>query len=135
LADITIADEVQVSPVQVIEQGIAPAGVALEAGQLVRKDPDTGALLLSDATDADTAIVDGISITTCAAGFGATYVKKGIVDVGLASLDGLDFDSLIYLSNTAGALSTTAGAQSVVVGRVEAGFSSRPADRLLRINV
>lgn len=75
----------------------------------------SGVATLSDASAAGTAICDGILVEI--QGRGATYITgRGLV-YGY-DLSGSDYGDLIYLSDTAGALSDTVGTVTIVVGKV-----------------
>lgn len=118
------------------EQHSAPAGVAITAGQVVRLDATTGKWALSDANNAADVGVSYIATRTVAAGVGLTAIKRGVLDG--YDLAALAFGDLIYLSDTAGALGTTAGTTSKVAGDVISGHSQRlgtAPDKLLRVNL
>lgn len=119
-----------------IEQHTAPAGVAIAAGQVVRLDATTGLWALSDANNAADVSVSYIAAKTAAAGVGLTAIKRGVLD-GF-DLSGSSFGDLIYISDTAGALGTTAGSTSRVAGDVISGHSQRlgtAPDKLLRVDL
>jgi hypothetical protein len=119
-----------------VEQHSAPAGVAITAGQVIRLDNTTGKWALSDADNAADVAVSYIASKTVAAGVGLTGIKRGVLD-GF-DLAALGYGDLIYVSNTAGALGTTAGTTSKVAGDVISGHSQRlgtAPDKLLRVNL
>lgn len=87
----------------------------------------------ANATTATEANTQGLAvIESDRVGQAVTVVRDGIVDIGEA-LAGLAAGDPIYLSNTDGTLATTAGTESVIFGRVEAGWAGLTADLLLRI--
>lgn len=119
MADIALINP---SPVMLqideIKSGFAGAG-GLTLGQAVYLDPTTGTYLPTDATNAAKVGFRGI-VTSPGVG-GGPGQAVGITERGYIAgydLTGLPFDSLVYLSNTPGMLSTTVGATSAVVGRV-----------------
>lgn len=136
MSDLALVTADTLHIVESIEQHTAPAGVAITAGQVVRLDATTGKWALSDADNAADVGVSYIATKTAAAGLGLTALKKGVLDG--YDLAALAFGDLIYISNTAGALGTTAGTTSKVAGDVISGHSQRlgtAPDKLLRVNL
>jgi len=96
------------------------AGVTITAGQAVYIDVTTGLLALADAdlggAGGQACQFRGIALTGGGAGQAIDVLMHGcIYGFTLAG----NYDSLVYLSNTAGALADAAsGTNSVIVGRV-----------------
>lgn len=63
-----------------------------------------------------------------------TVVRNGLLDIGNA-LSGVAFGAPIYISDTDGTLSDSAGDSTVdvIIGRVVPGWGSATADKLLRV--
>lgn len=125
-----------VAPVKIIDQFTAPAGEAIDAGEVVRLDPDNGKLMLAGGTtDAGKNGLLGVAIGSAnVANIAVTAVAKGIIDLGTA-LAGISYGDQIFLDNTAGAMGTVAGSVSTVLGDVVPGFAAgTAADRLLRLD-
>ena len=101
------------------------AAAAITAGQAVYLDSN-GKVDLADANGSGTLQFKGIALNSGAAGQAISVLKQGHV-YGF-TLGGA-YDSLAYLSNTAGALADSAGGTSVVVGRV----TSLPNNSLTKI--
>ena len=91
-----------------------------------------GVAALSDASAAGTAIVDGIIVET--QGRGATVITgRGLV-YGF-DLSGMNYGALVYLSDTAGALTDTdEGTVSIVVGKVWR-LSDKDATKVLFVDL
>src|SRR5438045_5988855 len=88
------------------------AGEAITIGQAVAVDTTTGKIYLADGSTAARNNVRGIALNNAGAGYPVTYLMEGSI-YGF-TLTALDYDAVLYLSNTAGALGTTAGDVSVV---------------------
>ncbi len=101
-----------------------PAAAALGPGVVCRTDGTTGKATTANASAAGTAGAIGLNLShkLTVANQPAHLLRRGKValyDAGGANiLDGLAYGAQVYLSNTAGRLSDTAGTVSVVVGRV-----------------
>lgn len=112
-------------------QHTAPAAVAVLAGQAVR--PDANAKwVLANATDA--ASVGDLFFAEIAVAINETLTAhKGpaVFDVG-DSLSALAYGDAVYLGDTDGAITTTAGTVSTVIGRVTSGWAGS-AKKLLRL--
>jgi len=122
-------------PVRVIEQVTGTADETIAVGKAVRFDTTTGGITKANATSAAEARCIGLAIK--AANFvneAITVVRKGILDVGNA-LGELTYDDDVYLSNTDGTLSDTAGSNSLRVGTVVPGLGSTTPDKLLRVDL
>ncbi len=128
---ITAAD---VAAVKVIEQITGPAAEAITKGNMVRYDTSSGKLTKAKGTEAAEARVQGMAITTAAAGEATTAIKRGWVDLGDA-LTSLDYDMAIYLDNGDGSIGTAAGTVSTVVGRVIPAWGYTTADKILQIDL
>lgn len=131
--DLIRANRIEI--VQSYEQLTGPAGEALTAGQLVRRDTTTGKWVKAQATTAANAKAYGMVTRTVIANEGVTVLKKGIVD-GF-DLAALAFDADVFLSDTLGAMGTAAGTVSNLIGRVIPGFGTSvgvAADKLLELD-
>lgn len=125
-----------VAPVKIIDQFTAPAGEAIDAGEVVRLDPENGKLMLAGGTTVPgKSGLIGVAIGSAnVANIAVTAVSKGLIDLGTA-LAGISFGGSIYLDNTAGAMGTAAGSVALVIGDVVPGFAAgTAADRLLRLD-
>lgn len=101
-----------------IRSQLAGAG-GLANGQLTYTDGTTGTALPTDGTNATKAVFRGVVVNAPAgAGYPVDVVEEGYV-AGF-DVSGLAFGALLYVSDTPGVLSTTAGTNSSVVGRVAA---------------
>jgi len=135
MANLSItADDVHIVRATDNELLTAPAGEAGNAGQYFRLNTTTGKLEKGNATTTtELGNTYGILIETVAVGQTATIALPGaLVDVGDA-LDALAFDAPVYVSDTDATLADSAGTVSRVFGRVEPGFASTTADKLLRV--
>lgn len=93
------------------------AGETITAGQAVSITIATGKLAVADANGAGNLTqLRGIALNGGGAGAGIAVLKRGFVEGFTVS--GLAYDSLVYLSDTAGALDTAAGTMTVQAGRV-----------------
>lgn len=85
-------------------------------------DPTTGTVLPTTAATSGKFAFRGIAVNLPSGGASkgspVAVVESGFV-AGL-DLSALNYDALVYLSDTAGTLSSSAGTNSVVVGRVVA---------------
>lgn len=117
MADIT-ATPAQIAPVfsgpGMCEVYDHVAGATITKGQPVYLDTN-GVLQVADASLTGTAQVIGIALNGAGAGQAVSVLHHGCV-YGY-TLTGAYY-ALVYLSNTAGSLSTTVGAVTVYVGRV-----------------
>jgi hypothetical protein len=117
-----------------------PAGVALSLGQAVRIGTANGYYGLASAGTAGSADVRGVvcgviaGSGTAAANETVTVMHRGILSLGTA-LDGINYGGTVFLSNTAGALDTAAGAVSTVVGYVQPAHGVTTAERVLYVNL
>lgn len=114
----------------------AVAGEALTAGQLVFVDGTTGKVLKTAATSAGAlGYRRGIVLRSVAAGKAVTVLNKGLVSLGNA-LSAVAYGAPIYASDTAGAIATSVGTVTYMIGQVEAVWSTPTVpDKLLRIDM
>jgi predicted RecA/RadA family phage recombinase len=127
------ADRVEV--VQSWMQLTMPALEAIEAGAPVRLDPTTGKFRNGNGSDMTEGKFFGIALRSVAAGEAVTALRRGILD-GF-DLSGLNFGATVYLSDTDGSISGTAGTKAVTVGYVVAGNAQllgSTADKLLLVD-
>lgn len=135
MADQALTTAGRIEVVQSIIQDTQIALEAITAGEAVRIDTTTGKFTGANGSSAGEARVYGIATQAAAAGMPVTAIRKGVL-AGFA-LTGA-YDSALYLSDTDGALGTTAGTTSVVVGRVIAGNAQvlgSAADKLLFVDL
>lgn len=127
------ADRVEV--VESIQQLTLVAAEAITAGAPVRCNGTTGQFQNGNGGDMTEGKVYGIATKTVAAGEALTAIRRGIMD-GF-DLSGLNYWATIYLSDTDGRISGTAGTKAVTVGYVGAGnaelLGSSP-DKLLYLD-
>lgn len=122
-----------VRAVKINKQFTGPAGEAVTVGApWVRLNTTSGKYELGNATTAAEGKRGGIALHAAAIGETVTVLEDGILDVGEA-LAALAFDAPVFLSNTDGTLSDTAGTVSVQVGKVVPGWASTTADKLLQV--
>lgn len=76
----------------------------------------TGKYDLADGNGSGTKQFRGICIQAAGAGQSTSILERGAI--GGYDVSGMSYDDIVYLSDTAGALSTTAGTVTVVCGRV-----------------
>jgi len=92
------------------------ASGSMTAGHAVFQVPADGAYVLTDASHADRSGFRGILLETTVASGVVSMLKRGVL-FGY-TVTAMNYDDPIYLSNTPGLLSTTAGDNSVIVGRI-----------------
>lgn len=90
------------------------AAAAIAKGQAVYIDSN-GKANLADANGSGTLQFRGIAISACGAGGAVDVCEDG--EVYGFTLTSVAYDGRCYLSNTAGSLSATAGAATIVCGR------------------
>lgn len=131
MADITVtaAQVAALDPQKaVIENYIAVE--AITKGQAVYLTT-AGKAGLADANAAGKLQFRGIALNTVAAGEAVSVLHEGVVaGFSVSSMNG---DAIAYLSNTAGALGTTAGSTSVACGRVVVLTDAPTLTKALRI--
>lgn len=112
----------------------AIAAEAVTAGQPVYIN-SSGKAAVADASLAGTAQVRGIALQSAAANQAVTLVKRG--DLEGYDLSAVAYDTLVTLSDTAGALDNGAGSPTVTVpvGRVKAVTDSPTISKLLAVDV
>lgn len=119
MASITISDVTNIKLVSG-ETNTIFSGEAIGKGAAARFDDTSGKLMLANATTADEAQVEGITLNKVSTPNEAVTIAKSgaLVDFdGL--LDNADFGDNIFLSNTDGVLDdAAAGTVSTVVGTV-----------------
>lgn len=116
-------------------QMTAPAGVAIEAGNVVTFDNTTKRWILSGASDAGELGDPFIALVTVEASRALTAVKAPAwLDLGEA-LASLNFGAKVYVSDDAGELADAAGTVSKVAGTVVPGFGATTPDKLLRVDL
>lgn len=136
MADLALVTADTLHIVESIEQMTGVAGVDITAGQIIRPDATTGKWALSDANNAADVLCSYMATRTAKAGTALTGLKRGTVD-GF-DVSGLSYGDPAYISDTAGALGSTAGTTSRVGGQVVPGFSQRlgsAPDKLLRVDL
>lgn len=114
MGDITVtaAKVGLVDPIKAVTQTVI-AAAAITKGQVCYIDSN-GKANLADANAAGAIQARGIALNAAAAGGAVTLLKEGAV-YGY-TLSGVAYSGPVYLSNTAGALATSAGGTSVVCG-------------------
>jgi hypothetical protein len=128
MADITVtAAEVAVVFPDWAEIYNVIAAEAITAGQALYQKTD-GTYALADASFENSAQVRGIALEPASVGEGLSMLKEGII----AGFSLATYDDPVYLSDTAGALSTTAGTVLVRVGRVM-GLADRDLTEVLYV--
>lgn len=135
MADLALVTADTLRVVRSDEQDTKPAAVAVTAGQLVREDTN-GKWVLTDADTAADIDKAYLALRTVAAGIALTALKKGEVD-GF-DLSALAYGANLFMSNTAGAIGTTAGTTSKIVGQVVSAHSQTlgtAPDKLLRVDL
>ncbi len=131
MADITVttAQVAALDPKKaVIEKYIAAE--AITKGQAVYLTT-AGKAGVADANASGKVQFRGIALDTVAAGDAVSVLHEGVVaGFGVSGMNG---DAIAYLSDTAGALSTTAGLTSVACGRVVTLTDAPTLTKALRI--
>src|SRR5438105_4865102 len=122
MANVSLVTADRVRIVESIEQLTLPAAEAITAGMPVRIDTTTGKFTAANGSSAGEARVYGIAVSTVAAGFTVTAIRRGV-------MDGWDFtsqayDAALYLSDTDGRVGDAAGTVSTVLGRVIPGTAT-----------
>jgi hypothetical protein len=138
MANLTQATATRVAAVKIVEQFSAPAKETIDPGQPVCIDGTAGTLSLASATTSEgVQRVCGIALSGGIAGQAITVLRKGWVDLGDV-LDGMDYDTDVWLSATAGLLAdedpTDTGIEGIIVGTVVPAFGHTTADKVLRVD-
>lgn len=135
MADITVTaaqvapvNETQYTPVTYI------AGVAITKGQAIAINTTTGLAVLADGSSGQPNGPRGIALLNAAAGEPVVAIEDGSV-YGF-DLSALAYDAVVYVSNTAGALSGDAADSDVdtVVGRVKPMHDGATPTKVLDVN-
>jgi hypothetical protein len=132
MADVTVLTIQQIGPLFKHENtrifsGLAGTG-GITAGQGVYCDPTTGTFLPTTTGTSGKYQFRGIALETVGAGQAFDRIEEGAV--GGFDLSALNFDALVYVSDTAGKLATAAGTNTAVAGRVMAMSDRDPATSL-----
>jgi hypothetical protein len=120
--------------VDAIEKITAPAGEAIVAGQFCRIGASDGKAYVGNGTTASEALVGGIAVISGTSGQSVTMIRKGLIDFGDV-FTSTNFLTSVYVSNTDGKLSSSAGTVSVLAGWVDPAWGYTTADKLLRVNL
>lgn len=136
MADLTLttANKINVGTSHTV-QFTAVAGAAITAGSPVCFDGTNDTVWPSDANDAAKDAVAGIATRTVAVGEGVTCVRRGYMD-GWSNLPVPG--SVVFVSDTAGALADAAGTLSLAVGvviPVKGSGLGVAADRILLVEI
>lgn len=128
MADIAkrAAAEGGVRPVQADIQLTLPAAVDFEPGDAAYIDAASGEFAKSGA-------YYGLIAKRAKAGLGATAIRVGIFD-GL-DVSGLDYGAPVFTSATAGAVADATATGQSQIGFVVPGHGSKPADKLVYLEV
>lgn len=120
----------QVAPVHPLKAEIYDfiAAATITQGQAVYC-ASTGKVNLASAGAAGTKQFRGIALSGAAAGQGVSVLVRGFV-YGF-TVSGLTIEDIIYLSDTAGGLDTSAGSATVNVGRILALPNSNTLTKVL----
>ena len=131
MTDIALNTANKVEIVESIEQMTLTAAEAITAGMAVRLDTSTGKFTKANGSTAPEARIYGIATKTVAAGMPVTAIRQGVMDGW--DLSGLNYDAVVYLSDTDGRLGDSAGTVSTVVGRVIPGSSEAVGTALSKL--
>lgn len=116
------------------DQHMGVAGETILRGAPIRLDKATGRWVNAAGGSAANARVTHIAWKNAGPGDALNGLRGCLLDGYV--LDGMQFDDPVYLSDTAGTLSTTQGTTLVIVGRVVPGFATtlgNGPDRLLDV--
>jgi hypothetical protein len=108
----TVAEHVQPLNGSIVLRGVA--GSTLVAGQPITEASD-GFFDPSDGSDTTLSFCDGIVLQDAVVGDAIDYVWSGPVQC----MTGATVGALIYVSDTGGALSETAGTKSTIIGKAK----------------
>lgn len=122
-----------IAVVSVIEQITLPPGEAIVAGQVVRVNASDGKAYVGNGTTASECIGCGIAIISGTTGSAVTILRKGLMDFGDV-FTSTNHGTAVYVSNTDGKLSSSAGTVSVLAGWVDPAHGYTTADKLLRVD-
>lgn len=117
MADLT-RTPAKVAPVRPQDSEIRTfvALVDIDYGQSFYVDPTTGKAGLCDCNASGHEQFRGIALTKAKAGQAFDGLMEG--EVSGFDLSGVNYDAIVYASDTAGELATAAGTKTVQVGRV-----------------
>ena len=137
MADLTLAtaDEISVGTSGPNTQFTGVAGAAITAGSPVCFNGTDSTLFPSDANDVAKDAVAGIATRTVAIGEAVTCIRKGFMS-GWSNLPVPG--SLVWVSDTAGALADTAPVTALIVGMVVPVHGAplgTAADRVLLVDI
>lgn len=131
MADVTDSTS-NYSTEQVIWQATFPAGVDIRKGQVITPDATTGKWRLCLATTAPLAgKTQYYAVKTVKAGHALTGNLMGLASYGPA-FDAMAFGDIVYLSDTPGELSSTAGTVSVALGVIDPDWREVTPKRIYR---
>lgn len=132
MAAITVT-AARVRPVTIIHQETKPAAATITRGQVVTQD-SSGKWALALATTAGNAgTIRGIALKDVIAGEPLSALRIGSIDIG-DGMTAMAFNDTVFLSDTAGTLSTTAGTGSYILGYVQSAWAYTTADKLIWVN-
>lgn len=115
-------------------QQTLPAAVDIDAGQPIYVNSD-GKYALADGSAAGTLVDVHVALADAYAGMPVTGVRgSSLLDVGDA-ISALAFGASVYVSNTAGTMSDTAGDVSKVIGIVVPSWAKTTVEKLLRVTL
>jgi hypothetical protein len=119
-----------------LEKISAPAGEAIDAGEVVRFSTTTGELVLADDGDAAGSKGPMVAVRSAnVANLTITAIRKGLIDLGPGALSGLTYDQDVYLSDTTGKMSDTTGTTGTTIGEVVPAHGVTGVDKLLRVDL
>lgn len=136
MANLALVTANKVSIVESNRQRTAVAAEAITAGAPVRIDTTAGTFTNSNGTTAPEARVFGIATRTVVAGEALTVLRNGILDG--YDLSGMNYDAVVYVSDTDGRLADAAGTVSAAIGRVTPGNATTRGtnpDKLLSVEL
>jgi hypothetical protein len=120
MANLTVLPIQQIGPLfkcestRIITAIVGASGFV--AGYSYYLDPTTGTFLPTSTLTSGLYQFRGLALETGGKGQGLDILQEGYV--GGYDLSALNYDALVYLSDTVGQLSSTAGTNTVIVGRV-----------------
>ena len=126
---LTAAQISVVDPIKAVIRNYV-TGVAVTRGVPVYVVGSTGKLAIADGNGSGTKQVRGVTLDAGGIGAGIRVLEYG--DVFGYDLSGLDYDAVVYLSDTAGSLDTATGTVTVIIGRV-APMTDAALTKVLRV--
>ena len=130
--DLTIA-AADVAVVEAIEMITAPEAETLAPGQYARLNTSSGKIEKGKGTTTAEIRKGGIIVKREGDGM-VTLLRKGTVDVGNA-LSSLTYDDDVFVSDTDGLFSDTAGSETLIAATVVPAWTSNTPDKLLRFDL